>query len=153
MTAMALIRQLVFEGLRYAPAMPRLLRISLAGITFVASAVILAFMALIALLIAEYFYLLAFYSAPLAALGVACTALGLALLSGGTGLMLMKGRESRRAHRPAQTKNRQDIAQTLSALFDAMAEELEVPIRENPKTAVALAGLAGFLAGDQVRPP
>lgn len=151
MVAIPLMKQLVLEGLMSAPV-PRLPRISFTGIAFMLCGIVLGFMSVVTLFIAEYLYLITLYSAPLAALGVACTALVLMLLCGGLGMLFMSDKRGRRARHTAPTQAQPDIAKTVSALIDSIAEELEEPIRENPKTAVAIAGLAGFLTGDQVRP-
>ncbi len=151
MVAIPLMKQLVLEGLMSAPV-PRLPRINLTGIALVLCGVVLGVMSVVTLFIAEYLYLATLYSAPLAALGVACTALALSLLACAGGMMVMSSKRNRRARHIPQAASQPDIAKTVSALIDSIAEELEDPIRENPKTAVAIAGLAGFLAGDQVRP-
>ncbi len=151
MVAIPLMKQLVLDGLMHAPV-PRLPRISLTGIALVMCGVVLGMMTVVTLFIAEYLYLVTLYTAPMAALGVACTALALSLLSCAGGMMVMSDKRARRARHTAQAPSQPDIAKTVSALIDSIAEELEDPIRENPKTAVAIAGLAGFLAGDQVRP-
>lgn len=151
MVAIPLMKQLVLEGLMHAPV-PRLPRISLTGIAFMMCGVVLGVMSVAILFIAEYLYLTTLYSAPLAALGVACTALALTLLSCATGMLIMSDKRNRRARFVSQAQSQPDIAKTVSALIDSIAEELEDPIRDNPKIAVAIAGLAGFLAGDQVRP-
>ncbi len=38
-----------------------------------------------------------------------------------------------------------DAGKNIQALIDGISAELDEPVRENPKTAVALAALAGFL--------
>ena len=152
MVAIPLMKQLVLEGLMSAPV-PRLPRISLTGIALIMCGVVLGVMSVVTLFVAEYLYLVTLYTAPLAALGVACTALALSLLTCAGGMLVMSSKRSRRrARHVPQAQAQPDIAKTVSALIDSIAEELEDPIRENPKTAVAIAGLAGFLAGDQVRP-
>lgn len=151
MVAIPLMKQLVLEGLMSAPV-PRLPRISFTGIAFIICGVLLGLMSAVTLFIAEYLYLITMYSAPLAALGVACTALALSLLSCAGGMLFMSAKRERRVRHAAHAQTQPDIAKTVSALIDSIAEELEEPIRENPKTAVAIAGLAGFLTGDQVRP-
>ncbi len=149
MVAMPLMKQLVLEGLMSAPV-PRLPRISFSGIAFMLGGAVLGLMTLAILFVAEYLYLVTLYSAPMAALGVACTAMALTLLSLGTGMILMAGKRHKGRHAPASPQP--DIAKTVSALIDSITEELEDPIRENPKTAVAIASLAGFIAGDHARP-
>ncbi len=151
MVAIPLMKQLVLDGLMSAPV-PRLPRISMTGIVLIMCGALLGIMSLVTLFIAEYLYLITLYSAPLAALGVACTVLSLALLVSAAGMISMSSKRRRPARHMMAAQPQPDIAKTVSALIDSIAEELEEPIRENPKTAVAIAGLAGFLAGDQVRP-
>lgn len=151
MVAIPLMKQLVMDGLMNAPV-PHLPRISLTAIALTLCAVLMAFMTLSVLLIAEYFYLSQIYIAPVAALMVAGTSCALALLTWGAGKMITAQKNAPSAAREEFMARQPDIAKTVSALIDSIAEELEEPIRDNPKTAMAIAGLAGFLAGDQVRP-
>lgn len=149
MVAIPLMKQLVLEGLMRPPG-PRLPRISFTAIGLTLCAVLLGFMTLAILLVAEYLYLAQIYMAPYAALIVAATSLALTLLTWGAGKMISYNKNN--PSYDEMPSPPPDIAKTVSALIDSIAEELEEPIRDNPKTAVAIAGLAGFLAGDQVRP-
>ncbi|HEY0901995.1 MAG TPA: hypothetical protein VGD95_07720 [Micavibrio sp.] len=149
MVAIPLMKQLVLEGLMRPPG-PRLPRISFTAIGLTLCAVLLGFMTLAILLVAEYLYLVQIYMAPYAALIVAATSLALTLLTWGAGKMISYNKNN--PSYDEMPSPPPDIAKTVSALIDSIAEELEEPIRDNPKTAVAIAGLAGFLAGDQVRP-
>lgn len=141
------LKQLMLDGIMSSPAMPRLPRISLLGIFFLWFAALLTVMGVGFLLFAEYAYLTAIYSPELAAVGVACTAMAVSLLSAATGMIVMDKRASRAKRLPSMGPQ-PDIAKTITGLIDSLAEELEDPIRENPKTAIMIASLAGFLAGD-----
>lgn len=140
------LKQFMLDGIMNNSAMPRLPRINPLGIFFLWFAAMLTLMGVGFVLFAEYAYLIATYSAEVAALGVACSAMAISLLSAATGMILMGKRSARRM--PASTGMPPDIAKTLTGLIDSLAEELEDPIRENPKTAIMIASLAGFLAGD-----
>ena len=52
--------------------------------------------------------------------------------------------------RRAHARHHVDNMVILQSLLQAAAEELEEPVRANPKTAVALAALAGAMAGDKL---
>lgn len=152
MVAIPLMKQLVLDGLMSSPG-PRMPRISFTAIALTMCSVLLAFMTLSVLFIAEYLYLVQIYTPYAAALIVAGTSLALTLVAWGAGKIISHKNNNHDARYERDRNSSQpDIAKTVSALIDSIAEELEEPIRDNPKTAVAIAGLAGFLAGDQVRP-
>ncbi len=52
--------------------------------------------------------------------------------------------KKRKARRINAAQN--DTSKNVQALVEGIAAELDGPVRENPKTAVAIAALAGFLA-------
>lgn len=140
------LKQLMLDGIMSSPAMPRLPRVSPAGIFFLWLSAVMIAMTLGFALFAEFSYLSKTYTTDVAALGVACTALAIALLSAAVGMLMMSRRQVRR---PAHHVGPQpDIAKTITGMIDSLAEELEEPIRDNPKTAIMIASLAGFLAGD-----
>lgn len=143
------LKQMLIDGIVSSPAVPRWLRFSPVGIFFLWLAAVLTVMGVGFLLFAEYMYLAETYSSVVASLGVACTAIAVSWLSAATGMMI----NDRRAFKQTSHNFRQqpDITKTVTALIDSVAEELEEPIRENPKTALMIASLAGFLAGDKGR--
>lgn len=93
---------------------------------------------------AEYIWLGIFLPAHLATL---MTALTLVLLSIGMGFMggLFN---NRKAAQP--TSNPVDIATLLTDILSSLDEDLEGAIRTNPKIAVALSTLGGFMAGKKM---
>lgn len=98
------------------------------------------------LLFAELIWLQKAYEPEVAAMLVALTAVVVASLSAATGVAIFR--------RPPTHQNalqNADLAKSVSALIDSLTEELEEPIRDNPKTALMVASLAGFLVGDHVR--
>ena len=141
------LKQMMLDGIMSSPSMPRLPRISATGIFFLWFAAVTAVLAVGFLLFAEYAYLTVTYTPEMAALGVACTAMAISLLSAATGMVVMNKR-SAKAKRMINMQPQPDIAKTITGLIDSLSEELEEPIRENPKTAIMIASLAGFLAGD-----
>lgn len=144
-----LIKQLMLSGIMNAPAVSRLPRINAAGVFFLWLAAVLTVMAIGFGLFATYAYLVTIYVPQAAALMVAGIAFAVALVSAGISMLYMNRRARRMV---SQTLNPQpDIAKTVTAMIDSIAEELEEPIRENPKTAIMIASLAGFLAGDTAR--
>lgn len=143
------LKQLMLDGIMNSPAMPRMPHITLAGVLFLWFAGVMIVMSVGFTLFAEYIYLTAIYNPATAAIGVACTGLVIAMLSAATGMLAMDKKTDKR---PVQNTGPQpDIAKTLTGLIDSLAEEMEDPIRENPKTAIMIASLAGFLAGDTSR--
>ena len=139
------LKQLLIDGVMNSRLSP-FPKFNATGLTFMGIAAVLAVAAVIFAVMTEYLWLRAFYAPYLAALVTACTAVLLSLVAAWIGSMTMK-RDKRRdaiARGPSP-----DIAKTLSSLIDSFEEELEQPIRENPKTAIMLASLAGFMAGDR----
>jgi len=50
---------------------------------------------------------------------------------------------------PAASTDRQELESSLHTLLESICMELETPVRENPKTAVLLAAIAGFVAAQR----
>jgi hypothetical protein len=94
--------------------------------------------------VAAYLWLLTVYSPPLAAMATAGLAFLLAGVLVGLSLALRTMRRAKR--RKAQVDN---MAMMNSAMA-MIAEELEEPVKAYPKTAIALATLAGIVAGDKL---
>jgi hypothetical protein len=116
--------------------------LAIAGFLFAAAAVFL--------LIALYAWALGSFAPPLAALLTGLAAVftgGIACAAGGHA---MKAKAE-----PAPKADLQDLGldkldDAVMAVADILAEHLEQPIRENPKTSVALASLAGYLAAEKM---
>ncbi len=141
---MPVIKQLLIEGVMSSRS-PILPKVNATGISLIGLSGVLAVIGIAFLMISEYFRLKAVYMPDAAALITAGTAVFMSIFCGLIGMAVMKREKDRHiAHTPPQ-----DIAKTISALVDSLGEELEQPIRENPKTAVMLASLAGFVAGDR----
>jgi hypothetical protein len=141
---MPVIKQLLIEGVMSSRS-PILPKVSAAGISLMGLSGALAIIGIAFVMVSEYFWLKAMYMPDMAALFTAGTAVFLSLFFGLIGMAIMKqGKDRHAVHTPPQ-----DIAKTIGALVDSLGEELEQPIRENPKTAVMLASLAGFVAGDR----
>lgn len=146
-----LITQMVIEGIAKGsrPVLPHL---NSKGIALVGAAVILGFLGLGFALFAGFIYLQNFFAADVAALIVAGGIFFFAAIFGFLGKKSIKGYGYVTYHRAAATHSSSspvgDIAQTVKNLIEGVTTELEEPIRDNPKTAIALASLAGYLAGD-----
>lgn len=85
-------------------------------------------------------------SALNAALYTMLALLGLALIFFGVGCILtsrFKKRYARHLH--------DDVTGVIQSLIAAVEEELHIPVREHPKTSLALAGLFGLIAGKYIR--
>jgi hypothetical protein len=50
---------------------------------------------------------------------------------------------------PVSNTNQQELESSLHALLESICVELESPVRENPKTAVLLAAIAGFVTAQR----
>ncbi|MGQ0527375.1 MAG: phage holin family protein [Alphaproteobacteria bacterium] len=53
-------------------------------------------------------------------------------------------------HKRIFRKFKNDITETIESLFELLDEELKEPISENPKAAVLLASLGGYVAGKKL---
>lgn len=144
-----LITQMVIEGITKGTR-PMLPSVNSKGIGLVAGAAMLGVLGLGFLLFAGFIYLQKFYDAEIAALIVAGVLLAMALIVGLLGRSAIKQRGFVSYYRasPSSSSPVSDIAKTVKDLIDGVTQELEEPIRDNPKTAIALASLAGYLAGD-----
>ena len=139
------VKQLLIDGVLNSRLSP-FPKLSATGVIFGGMASVLAVTAMVFALMTEYLWLRALYAPYLAALVTAGTAVFLSLVAAWISSIAMKrGRERNALSRGPSP----DIAKTLSSLIDSFGDELEQPIRENPKTAVMLASLAGFMAGDR----
>ncbi len=100
--------------------------------------------AFIFLLIALYYSLSKQYAPDMAALMTAGASLAIALLT------VLAGHTVREYSRPKIDRTFHDIKSQFDAALKNMEGDWEAPIRENPKTAVALAALAGLLLADRI---
>jgi hypothetical protein len=77
------------------------------------------------------------------------------LISSGSAFVLSLSLVAARSFMSRRQKKNQsanppaDIAQVVAAIIESLGNEIDNPIRENPKTALMLAGLAGFIAADR----
>lgn len=69
--------------------------------------------------------------------------LALSCLCAGAAYLILQYKRSR------ARKLKAELTQTLHTLADIAEEELSQPIKDNPKTSVLIASLAGFIAGDK----
>lgn len=122
-------------------------RYNTAGIALFGLAGSVGFLGLVFLAIAWNNYLLSAYSAPVAAAVTGGSVLLLALVISGCGYWILRRRKSAGNLIPAKEKEVEDM---IDLVLDSMLSELEEPIRQNPKTAMAIAGLAGLVAGDRL---
>lgn len=144
-----LIKQLMLSGIMSNSTVSRLPRINAEGLFFLWLAGVTTAIALGFLSFTAYIYLATIYVHHIAGLIVAGSALAVALIAASISILYMSRRAQRYMTQSAGPQP--DIAKTVTALIDSIAEELEEPIRENPKTAIMIASLAGFLAGDTAR--
>ena len=93
---------------------------------------------------AENLWLRAFMSADLAALSTAISAFVFSAIFA----MVVKAMANRRSYRNAVAPDPEKVTKIFSELMESFSDDLGDPIRENPKTAIMLASLAGFVAGE-----
>ena len=92
---------------------------------------------------AAFVWLSVSYAAHIAALYTALGVLACSIVSMFAGLALLK-------KKPKPEFGHQEISQIISDISDVVGPEMTQPIQDNPKTAVMLASLAGFVAGDRL---
>jgi hypothetical protein len=95
-------------------------------------------------LTAEYIWLKTIFLPEVAALAVSGSAFALALIFAATGKFRAR---QKKTHPPAGHIT--DIAQVIGMIVDSLGKELQDPIHDNPKTALMLAGMAGYAAGQR----
>jgi len=127
----------VMRGLSSPPSTP-------AGLGLMLVSVVPAGVGIAFLGYSEFLFLQEFYSPEFASLLTAFTALTLSGILGWTGYHTFK-REKSRPH-----SHNNEIISAIHSFIEDIAEDLEDPIRENPKVAVLLASIAGFVAADQI---
>lgn len=114
------------------------------GLGLMALSAILFLVALIFTCLAGYGWLLTEFDQPTAAIITAGFILGFSILSALTGVSLSRRRP------PEPVVPTDEITEIMSNLTELVGDELLDTIRENPKTAILLAGAAGMVAGEQL---
>ncbi len=104
---------------------------------------LLFFTALIFVILSCYGRLLMNYPQHEAALIVSGVVTGVSFILGLIAMLLLKHKKQ-----PAVQDN--EITMLISQITDAFGEDLAEHIRDNPKTAVLLAGAAGLIAGERL---
>ncbi|HRJ13259.1 MAG TPA: phage holin family protein [Alphaproteobacteria bacterium] len=100
--------------------------------------------AVIFLLMALYQYLLVQYAPDMAALMTAGASFAIAIIA------VLAGHTIRAYHRPKIDSTLHDLRSQLESALKSMEGDWEKPIRENPKTAVALSALVGYILADRI---
>tara|TARA_R110000764_G_scaffold4085_1_gene16893 strand:- start:7798 stop:8232 length:435 start_codon:yes stop_codon:yes gene_type:complete len=95
-------------------------------------------------IISGYGWLLTQYSQPIAALLVAGIIGGGALIFGLIGYRVL-------SKKPPPAVQSDEMNEIITLAIDILGKELTDPIRDNPKTSMLLASLAGYIAGDQFK--
>ena len=121
--------------------------VRLAGLWLLAAACLLTTAGLIYLLIAANTCLVAFYGPVV---GPLLTGLGSFVLAG---IAAIGWTQAQKKPAPQPSMHNDTMIQTAEALFAALehaTKGLEEPIADNPRTSVALASLAGYMAANKV---
>ena len=139
----AIAKQIVVEGITGAAV--RKSRTTPAGYGLYALAGGIGIIGVVFLAIAVYGLLLTAFSMPAAA---TMTGAGILALSGI--LVWVAQTVFEKKKRIIATEEIKQVDVMVSQLMDAVSDEIGVPVRENPKTALALAGLAGLMLGGRL---
>ena len=115
------------------------------GLWLLGLSAFLAIAGLVYLLIAFNTWLTALHGPLFAAFG---TAVGAFILSG-----IAASAYSWKSRKPVMARATEDplveTAETIIAALDALTAGLEKPVAENPRSSVAMASLAGYIAGEK----
>ena len=144
MSILPLIQQLVIARMSEGPSAPRF---SFAELGLDILAIILALTGLGFCLYGEYVWLLSVFTPAIAAFCVGGSAFTLALALTLVGDLISSGKSKRSSR--TESAPSVDLPKLVSDTINSLSEELEEPIRDNPKTALMLASLAGFVAGER----
>lgn len=91
-----------------------------------------------------HIYMAANYPPDVAALMTGGAAMAFACAIACIGYLFLRYRK----YKIAQMKH--DLTQTLTNVMDMFSDELAEPIKDNPKTSVLIASLAGFMVGEKL---
>lgn len=116
-----------------------------AGLGFGALSGLLVFTGFGFLIYAMHLWLTNNFAADVAAALTGCMAFGLAGLSGLIALGVMQYKKSK------AEKMKQEIQHTIMQAIEVVNDEFGEPIKENPKTAITAATLAGFMMGNRLQ--
>lgn len=114
------------------------------SLTLTAMSFVLTSAGLVFVLFGEYLWLKTYFQSDTAAIIVAGTSYVLALVTAVIG----KAMDRRKKNEKALSLT-EDASKAVSQIINSLSAELESPVRENPKTAMVLASLAGFVAGER----
>lgn len=137
------LTQMVVDGFLSRPQPPAALRKP--DIVLAIVSVFTLLMAVVFGLVALHLYALSIMAAPLAALVTAGAALGLCLVCVATLAIRRKAVKS-----PSVNVAGLDIPESLQTALDAAGDTLDDLVAENPATATALAGLAGYIVAQKM---
>ncbi len=142
-STMLLVQQLVIGSMSRSHSLWRMMtrRIMFLGISFVFAAATLVFV-----LYAEYSWLNESLMPAAAALITALTALAFAA---GFAVTAKPPRRKKVKKPHLHETHSHEVTQVMSEILELLGDEIEDPIRTNPKMAVMLASLAGFAAGER----
>lgn len=110
----------------------------------VAFAGLFVVIALVFVLIALYHTLSAQFEPNMAALITAGASLGIALIT------VLAAHTVREYHRPKIQRHANEVKTQIETMLKGLEGEWDRPIREHPKTSIALATIVGYLLGDRI---
>lgn len=139
-----LIKKAIAEGV-IAQTSKRSFKRDAAGAGIIAVSGLVALGGLGFLTASAYVTLLGTFDPGFSALIIGVSLVVLALLAIWTGLQVMG---QKRVENEQQT--RREVESLIDVLTDEVAGDISQPVQENPKTSLAAAALAGFIAGDKL---
>lgn len=139
------LTQMVVDGFLSRPQPPAALRKP--DIVLAIVSVFTLLMAVVFGLIALNLYALSVMTAPLAALVTAGAALSLCVV--GVVTLAIRRKIAKKSAAPIKLAG-MDIPESLQAALDAAGDTLDDLVTENPATATALAGLAGYIVAQKM---
>lgn len=140
----ALVKQLIVDGIVSTASRTTINNSASVGLYALAGGI--SIIGIVFLAIAVYGLLLENLTMPAAA---SITGAGILALAG---VFVLIGKYAvKKIARRRHTEKFHNVEVLVGQLLEDVLGDIENPIRENPKTAMILAGLAGFMAGDRLQ--
>ncbi len=139
-----IVKEAVVSGL-IAQATHRDRRSDMAGIGLIIFAGVVFLLAVIFCAMAGYHWLAQQYSTPVSFSIIAGTLLVTSAL-----FFVLGQKAMGHSQRNSTRRSREEISKLFDIVTDELSQDIAEPVKENPKTSLAAAAIAGFLAGDRI---
>lgn len=120
-------------------------RKSLAGLALAVLAGLVFFLAVVFAALGGYHFLIVLYSPP-----IAYMIIGAVLLVLCGAILFWAQHILKKESRKVSAHSREELTQLVTVIIDGFSHDLAEPVRHNPKTAMAAAAIAGYLAGGKM---